>query len=334
MYEKITFPVVNKSENINESHYKFDSLETMKDIAIPFQKNKNLYTLKQGHCYIDDPKNQKDDNADHIREYVAVLDQTGKIVADFIQENNDPYKHLLAGKLAVAELLNEYDNCHKTDNLRERTTFDSEKSKFLDNLHDYRERLHDENFDNWLLYTEQYYEMMNRTNARMHEADLAYINLFNQGQDYKKVVSEHFPNEILPKGVELLIENAKQLKDNLSFEVEHFRLKDINPFIKKYDFKANFGEVMDTIDKIRNKQKKCTKAAFDYCKEVDHYSSPDYDKKIIKNMMCSGKYSQSQIVDAVMKYSPVNYEKPINVIKMMKAIEKEPAYKKQMDMVR
>jgi hypothetical protein len=329
MYEKITFPV----ENTNESHYKFDSLESMKEIEVPFQRYKKLFTLKEGHCYKDNAENQKDSNAAHTREYVAVLDQTGKIVADFIQEDNYPYKHYLAAKIAIADLLNEYDNCHKTLNLKPRTTFDEEKYYFQ--LNDDPKCRLSEDITLYIKQRHLYIEMWNCSNKRRLEADLAYIDLFHhQEEKYKKVVSENFPNEILPKGLELIIENAKQLKDDVSFQIEHFKLKDVNPFIKKYDYKDNFAEVMKTIEKIRNKQKKCTKAAFDYCKEVDHYSSPDYDKKIIENMMRSGKYSQSQIADTIMKYSPVNYEKSINVIKIMKQIEKEPSYKKQMDMVR
>lgn len=270
------FQIINPGKTfplLNEPYYQFDPIDRMNKVEISYQKGEELYTLKKGYCYIVDPEERRRGGDDATRDYVAVIDKNGKIAADFIAERSydGTEKAILEGKLALAELLRDYDLQQSTD---------------LPNKLDIVE------FDNTILQAD-------------FDVKENYLECLDMVEDtFDRMFSRT-----------ITIEPKKEIE-----QINHF------------------DKAIDYIKEIQKFNHKGTPAEVEYCNQiklsniksqsVDTLASED--EKIMRKMLCSGKFTTSQIGDAFEKCSPVEYRKERNVVKLMKKISEDPACKKQL----
>jgi len=107
---------------------------------------------------------------------------------------------------------------------------------------------------------------------------------------------------------------------------------------KEVEKNNHLDKSIELIEEIQKNNKKGTSAEVEYCNQVKTSEVKSHsvdvlaleDEKIMRKMLCSGKFTSSQIGDAIKKCSPVQYKKDRNVVQVMKKITEDPEYKKQL----
>ncbi len=302
--QEMRFSAANKEHlqnNINEAHYEYDPLSSMKKISLPFQKDEALYTVKEGYCYFVNPANRKEGGEDQTFTYVAVVDKKNSIVADFI-EYDDPYKAILQAKLAAAELI------LKDDDLRL-------KNNTIAGNFDFREFLNDVYKDHFIneegRYTfgekdnqDEYRELIEKTlNYRNEIRQDRFKGYLDGTTSYLGNMVDKLKTEESKKEIQKFIDAIKKVKNSLerNTKICYTINKQIHrEFVKEVSFIVN-ETISNAKQHIKNGAERVIKDLFK--------ASTEKINKIMITIRKAADQSQSSPQDFKFNYSQVHVEK-------------------------
>lgn len=320
--------------DMNEAYYVFDPLYSMKDIDIPFQKGEQTYSLKKGYCYVVDPEERRNGGDDETHGYVAVVNQKGDIVADFIDQGYDLYENVLKGKLAVAELLSERYELNVGE-----SKIDS--YEFLEDVYDTKDEEYMYEYDEEK--TDEYNALIRESVDRQFEVHKAYFEIYlNDYQKYLELAAERFPEDV-KKEMKTFNDQVKKIQEefqtiplsirkkivqtvgNVVSKVNRHITTQINAIKDalqkgRTDLQQLFMLKKEVVDKKRIENmyvmKGYTDAEKTYCKAfLNGDSSLDLNNKndlemrsnvAMRELVLSGEYSDRKIIKIITKLSPLN----------------------------